>query len=210
MGWLAVALSMAAIGTASLARVGMGTAPSLPQITVRASADAGSAASAAAAVSDDSVTIPAPIQPVQNAVPLSQYQDAFVAARTIPPLAARPSRTSQPVPTSGDSTVPALPNEAVLPSEKPTITAPAAVTTPRASTTPPASTTSAVRTTPDRRDATHTADPPDAAAASPTQLAVSISTWHPQVEVAPSGCTASEPLAVDPDPSTGGDAQRTW
>ena len=193
---------MAAIGAAAVARVGMGAAPSLPQITVSASADVGSAAPAAVP-SDVSVTISAPTQPVLNAVSLSQYEDAFVSVRTIPPLAARPSRASLPVPTSGVGTVPAFPNEAVVPSGEPTITAPAA------STTPPTSTTAAVKTTHDRHSAKHAADPPDAAAASPTELAVSISTWHPKVDVAPNGCRGSEPPVVDPEPTNGSEAQRT-
>ena len=194
----------------------MYAAPPQPQITVPASATAGSAAPAAAAVSAVSVAISAPTQPVLNALSLSQYESALVPVRTTPPVAARPSVTAQPAPRSGDSTVPAFPNEAVVTSEEPTITPPAAITTPGAiptppaSTTPPANTTSAtVRTRPDR-GAKHTANPPDVAAASPTVQAVSLSARRPQPDAVPGGCGDSEPLVVAPRPTTSGEAQRGW
>ena len=188
----------------------MYAAPPQPQITVPASATAGSAAPAAAAVSAVSVAISAPTQPVLNALSLSQYESALVPVRTTPPVAARPSVTAQPAPRSGDSTVPAFPNEAVVTSKEPTITPPAAITAPGAIPTPPASTASATVSTRPDRGARHTANPPDVPAASPTVQAVSLSAWRPQPDAASGGCRDSEPLVVAPRPSTSGEAQRGW
>ena len=149
VGWLAVALSMAAIGTAAVDRVGMRNAAAQVQVTVTKSVTVGISAVASAPSASPSSEPPVPSavngDSGTRTVSLTQYARSVTTRTTAPTSASANVQVSitvpLPTPPSSGATVPpvvAVPQSEVLlpqdgtPTATPTTKAnPSTVTTPK-------------------------------------------------------------------------------
>ncbi len=104
VGWLAVALSMAAIGTASLARVGLSTSGPQAQITVSRSTSAGQSDSVLAPASGDWITISARTQADVGTVSLVELTTPVTPARTTVAAAGSMASSAEPQPSPPSDT----------------------------------------------------------------------------------------------------------
>jgi hypothetical protein len=193
-GWLAVALSMAAIGTAAVNRVGMGTAKAQVQVTVARSVTVGisGAVLAPAQAPSSEAATPSAVKGESGTHTVSLTQYALSAARTTSASANIPVPITVPLstPASSSAAVPpvvAVPgSEALLPQDgtpttTPTKAKPTKVTTPKKSTVINA--------------ATATADP--------SVVAVTFAAWSGPQGAIRAGCKGTQLAIVEPKPSDG-------
>jgi hypothetical protein len=143
VGWLGVALSMAAIGTAAVDRVGIRNAAAQVQVTVTKSVTVGISAVASAPSASPSSEPPAPSavngDSGTRTVSLTQYARS-VTTRTTPPTSASETvqvsiTIPQPTPASSGATVPPVvavpPSEVLLTEDRTPTATPTKVTTPK-------------------------------------------------------------------------------
>ena len=197
-GWLAVALSMAAIGTAAVNRVGMGTAKAQVQVTVARSVTVGisGAVLAPAQAPSSEAATPSAVKGESGTHTVSLTQYALSAARTTSASAnvQVPITVPRSTPASSSAAVPpivAVPgSEALLPQDgtptttlttTPTKAKPTKVTTPKKSTVINA--------------ATATADP--------SVVAVTFAAWSGPQGAIRAGCKGTQLAIVEPKPSDG-------
>jgi hypothetical protein len=196
-GWLAVALSMAAIGTAAVNRVGMGTATAQVQVTVARSVTVGiyGAVLAPAQAPSSEAASPSAVMGESGTRTVSLTL-ARSAARTTSASAdvQVPITVPRSTPASSSAAVPpvvAVPgSEALLPEDGTPTTTPTTTLTkakPTKVTTPKKSTVI--------NAATATADP--------SVVAVTFAAWsHPQGAIR-AGCKGTQLAIVEPKPSDG-------
>ena len=200
-GWLAVALSMAAIGTASVGRVGVDTAGPRAQVTVTKTVLVGDSASTSVAATDIAVVTSASTQPVAATVTAAQYVKPITPART----AAAAAKTSSALQTPPRSASPGPPTLGV-----PIVSAPVVGSTivgvERPGDEDTASTWLPVPTKGGTKLASGTAS------TSPATVGVSTSTWRGAQGAIWAGCKASALTSLDPKPSKGYSvsARSTW
>lgn len=198
VGWLAVALSMAAIGTAAVNRVGMGSAGAQVQVTVTKSVTVGISAVASAPSASPSSEPPAPSgvkgESGTRTVSLTQYARSAPTRTTAPTPASANVQVSitvpQPTPASSGATVPpvvAVPQSEVLLPEDGTPT-----------TTPTKAKLTKV-TTPNKPTGSKTTT----ATENPSVVALTFAAWrHPQGAIW-AGCTGTKLAFFEPKASDG-------
>ncbi len=139
VGWLTVALSMAAIGSAAVSRVGMGTAEALVQVTVTKSVTVGIYGAALAPAESSSSEPPAPgvVKGESGTRTVSITQYARSAATRAPSASTNvqvSTTVPQPTPASGSVAVPPVvevpQSEELLPENATPTTTPTATATP--------------------------------------------------------------------------------
>jgi hypothetical protein len=195
VGWLAVALSMAAIGSAAVARVGGDVAAPQAQITVMRSIDTGNSDASPAPGIDTSMAVAALTQPGFRTVSVATSANPVTQVRTN--VAAARTKTSSATPqqplasTATTAPVVAVPDVVVVGSE-PTPTA-----------TPVASTPS--KTKPGKNHSTK--NPPGSQATSasggPVVAAASVATWHRAEGAIRAVCQGTALASVQLKPSGG-------
>jgi hypothetical protein len=202
VGWLAVALSMAAIGSASVARVGGDVAEPQTQITVWRSITTGNSGASLAPAVDTSRAMAALTQPGFSTVSVVQSAKPLTSARTpaAPVSSQASSATPQPTPTRSVTAVPvvtaaplvAVPNDLAVGSEP--------TTTPVAS-TPTKSKPGKDHSTKYASDSQTTGTPGSAVVA-----AASVATWQQAVGAISAVCQGTGLASVQLSPSEGYEA----
>jgi hypothetical protein len=199
-GWLAIALSMAAIGAAAVSRVGVDVTESQVQITVaRPTRDVQAAWTPAPAA--DTFNISPAARPNVPTVSFAQYTKAVTPARTtVAPVAAKSVVATPAAPSSTVTAAPvvAVPNSAVVDTEDGSTTTP-----PVPSTTP---------TTKPGKDSTkhHSSGNTASGSGSTAVVATSLSVWKEAEGAIRAGCMGTELTFVEAKPSQGYEAsQRT-
>jgi hypothetical protein len=200
VGWLAIALSMAAIGAAAVARVGVDVTESQVQITVsRPTRDVQATSTPAPAANTFGTSLAAP--PNVPTVSFAQYAKAVTPARTTAaPVAAKRVVATPAAPSSTVTVAPVVevPDSAVVDPEGGSTTTP-----PVPSTTP---------TTKPGKDSTkhHQSGNTATVSGSGAVVAMSISAWREAEGAIRAGCQGTELTFVEAKPSDGYDAiQRT-
>ena len=200
VGWLAVALSMAAIGTASIARVGVNISDFQTQTAVSISTSERESASMRAPGTVASVAIPAPTLPGPQTVSFAQYAGSVTSARTTRTSArpTSPSATPQAASSSSVTVAPVgvLPAVVELGSAVPAATATPTIDTP-------------VTTRPDKGSTKHpfrtTTTSYDSAVA-----VLAVSTWRSDEGAIRAACQGTSLAFVEPKAGTGyGATERT-
>jgi hypothetical protein len=198
VGWLAVALSMAAIGAAAVARVGVDSTGSQVQITVSRSTSQGKSVATLAPSSQSSVAISVPTQADLDTASLAQYAKPVTPARTssTPASAKTSSAAPQPTPTSSATLPPlaAVPEIGVL--------APDDAATTRATSTPSA-------TKPGKGTTKHPSGGKTATGSgSATVVAVSFSAWRHAEGAIRAGCNGPSLAFVESKAGDGYEASQ--
>jgi hypothetical protein len=190
VGWLAVALSMAAIGTAAVDRVGMRNAAAQVQVTVAKSATVGISAVASAPSASPSSEPSAPSvsasEPGMRTAALAQYVKPAAAPTTSASASARVQvlvTAPQPTPASTSATVTSVvevpQSEVLVPEDISTTTTPTTATPTKVTAT--------------KKPASSKATTTDQITASGSPEAVSFSAWHHPQGAIWAGCKDGRP-----------------
>lgn len=184
LGWLAVALSMAALGTASLAHVGVGTGESQPQVTVTRTISVEKSAPSTVAAPDIAAALSAPAHDNGQPASVVEYVTPFT-----------PSRTTSATPAGTTSSA----DPQVAPTGSPAPVAPV-LDAPGIGALPPGGTaaaTSPSASEPTDDGATAPSGTKTTTAPSPTVVAVTLGTWHHKQGTIWAGCRGSSLVSVD-------------
>lgn len=198
-GWLTVALSMAAIGTAAVGRVGMGTAEALVQVTVTKSVPVGIYGAGLASAGAPSSEPPAPgvvtSESGTRTVSITEYARSAATRTSSASTDVQVSTTvPQPTPASGGVAVPPVvevpQSEELLPEDGTPTTTPTATPT-RAKPTKV--------TTPKKPTGSKTAT----ATVNPSVEAVTFAAWSQPQGTVRAGCKGTQLTLVEPKASDG-------
>ena len=202
VGWLAVALSMAAIGSASVAHVGVGTAESQPRVTVARTVSLGTSATTPVAAPDIVAALSAPTQPAVVTVAVAQDAKPVTHVRTT--SAPTAAQTSSALPQVAPTTSPVTVSVGTVPT--------VGVTTPSGTTTLTPSTPASTKPGKGSTVKHSSGGKATTTSASATVQAASFSAWRQTAGAIWAGCQGPTLTYVDPKPSDGyGATQRaSW
>lgn len=207
VGWLAVALSMAAIGSASVTRIGGFASEPQTQITVMRSIDTGNSDASPAPGTDTSMSVATLTQPGPRTVSIAAAPKPVTTVRTTAALISPKTSSATPQPASATTVTAA-----------PVVTVPVVVvgSEPTTVSTPAAATPTPTKTRPGKNNSTkhpyanQSASANQTASTSPVVAAASVATWQGAVGAIKAACQGTALASVQLKASDGyGATQRT-